>query len=101
MLVSMEPFISRNIHPTVIVRACNKALESAMRVCEEMALEVDVNDRELMMRLLRSTIGTKFSSRFGDLICGLALDAVMTVADQSSGAREVDIKRYIRVEKVC
>lgn len=72
MLVAMEPFLSRNIHPTVIVRACYKALESAMRVCEEIAVPIDIADREFMMRLLRSTIGTKFSSRFGDLIvCGV------------------------------
>ena len=68
MLVAMEPFISRNIHPTVIVRACYKALESALRICREIAVPIDIYNREEMMKLLRSTIGTKFSSRFGDLI---------------------------------
>ena len=68
MLVAAEPFISRNIHPTVIVRACYKALESALRVCREIAVPIDIYNRDEMMKLLRSTIGTKFSSRFGDLI---------------------------------
>ena len=71
MLVATEPFISANIHPTIIVNACYEALEAAMRACEEIAVPVDINNRETMMELLRSTIGTKFSSRFGDLIVGV------------------------------
>lgn len=68
LLVAAEPFISRNIHPTVIVRAFYSALETALRTCEDLAIPVDIHDREMMLSLLRSTIGTKFSSRFGDLI---------------------------------
>lgn len=67
-MVAAEPFLSRNIHPTVIVRAYYEALEYALKTCESLAVSVDINDREAMMRLLRSAIGTKFSSRFGDLI---------------------------------
>ena len=73
MLVAAEPFISRNIHPTVIVRACYKALESALRICREIAVPIEITNREEMMKLLRSTIGTKFSSRFGDLIVRLVI----------------------------
>jgi T-complex protein 1 subunit gamma len=60
-----------------------------------------------MMALIKTSIGTKFSSRWSDLMCSLALKAVRTVAVnaegvQSSGSdvRTVDIKRYARVEKV-
>ena len=67
-MVAAEPFLSRSIHPTVIVRAYYEALEYALKTCESLAVSVDINDREAMMRLLRSAIGTKFSSRFGDLI---------------------------------
>ena len=66
--MSAEPFISGNIHPTVIVRAYYKALESALHICEEIATPIDINDRAMMMKLLDSAIGTKFSSRFGNLI---------------------------------
>jgi T-complex protein 1 subunit gamma len=33
-------------------------------------------------------------------MCGLALSAVRTVAREQSGKKEVDIKRYARVEKI-
>ena len=53
-----------------------------------------------MTRLISSSIGTKFSSRWSSLMCSLALRAVRTVARDSAGRREVDVKRYARVEKI-
>jgi hypothetical protein len=54
-----------------------------------------------MLDIVRSCIGTKFVSRFGDMVCELALDAVGCVATTLDGGRqEIDIKRYARVEKI-
>lgn len=36
----------------------------------------------------------------GDFACRLALDAVRTVYAEENGRKEVDIKRYAKVEKV-
>lgn len=65
-------------------------------------MPVDVNNTDEMMSLIKSSIGTKFVSTWSDLMCKLALDAVRTVAieEEGTGRREVDIKRYARVEKV-
>jgi hypothetical protein len=53
-----------------------------------------------MRTLIRSCIGTKFVSRYGDLICDMALDAVLKVTVDVGGTKEIDIKRYAKVEKV-
>jgi hypothetical protein len=46
-------------------------------------------------------VNTKFISRFGDIMVDLAIDAVMTVVVEIPGRpKEVDIKRYAKVEKV-
>lgn len=45
MLAQAEPFLHRNLHPTVIVAAYAKALQSALRVCEAIAKPVDVQDK--------------------------------------------------------
>merc|ERR1740138_960477 len=50
-----------------------------------------------MGQLVQSCIGTKFSSRWGSKVCDMALSAVTTV---SNGTKEVDIKRYIKTEKI-
>ncbi|KAL6997187.1 T-complex protein 1 subunit gamma, partial [Sarracenia purpurea var. burkii] len=102
-------FIDKNYHPTVICRAYNKALEDAIAVLDKIAIPIDVTDRfELllfdggtMLGLVKNWIGPKFTSQFGDLIADLALDATTTVGvDLGQGLREVDIKKYIKVEKV-
>lgn len=96
------PHIQNNIHPVVIISAFKKALEDALKIVEEISTPVDVNNTEEMLSLIKSSIGTKFTSTWSDLMCKLALDAVRTVAIQEEGTEktEVDIKRYARVEKI-
>lgn len=100
ILGAAEPFLLKNMHPTVIVRAFHQALEDALAVCESIAVKVDVADPERMQSLIRSCIGTKFVSRYGDLICDMALDAVLKVTVESGGRKEIDIKKYAKVEKI-
>lgn len=68
MLHAAEPFLENNIHPTVIVRAYFKALEDAIAIVNEMAFPIDINNREQMLNIVQSCIGTKFTTRFGTLM---------------------------------
>ncbi|KAI3987301.1 hypothetical protein MKX01_003051 [Papaver californicum] len=101
MLHVAEAFLDKHYHPTVICRAYNQALEDAIAVLDKIAVPIDVNDRPSMLGLVKSCISTKFTSQFGDLIGDLAIDATTTVGvDLGQGVREVDIKKYIKVEKI-
>jgi T-complex protein 1 subunit gamma len=72
-----------------------------LEIIEEISLPVDINDDKAMYSLISSSIGTKFVSRWSELMCSLALKAVRTVSHEAGGGKmEVDIKRYARVEKV-
>lgn len=61
---------------------------------------VDINDRSQLLSIIKSCLGTKFLNRWSDLACQIALDAVSTVSMEENGQREIDIKRYAKVEKV-
>ena len=108
LLTVAQPFIEqRNLHPRLIVGAYVRALDSALAVLQRSCLSLDPSNRQAMLSLVRSCLGTKFVSRFGDLICNLALDAVMKVTVDTEGTtadgrrkKEIDIKRYARVEKI-
>ncbi|CAH8386213.1 unnamed protein product [Eruca vesicaria subsp. sativa] len=102
MLHVAKEFIEKGYHPTVICRAYNKTLEDAISVLDKIAMSIDVNDRAtVVLGLVKSCIGTKFTSQFGDLIADLAIDATTTVSvDLGQGLREVEIKKYIKIEKV-
>ena len=99
------PLLERNIHPVVIISGYKKALAEALSIIDRISVPVDVNNEDEMLALIKTSIGTKFVSRWSEQMCKLALKAVRTVAtvEQGSGSREsktVDLKRYARVEKV-
>lgn len=101
ILAQALPQLERNIHPVVIIAAFKRALADALDIIEEISLPVNINDDKAMYALISSSIGTKFVSRWSKLMCSLALKAVRTVShDVGGGKKEVDIKRYAKVEKV-
>jgi T-complex protein 1 subunit gamma len=100
VLAEALPYLERNIHPIVIISAFKKALEDAIVTITEISRSVDTDNEDEMMQLVKSSIATKFVSRWSDLMCRLALLAVRTVVKEEEGKTEVDIKRYARVEKV-
>ena len=101
ILAQALPQLERNIHPVVIISAFKRALADTIEIVEKISMPVDIDDDEAMYKLISSSIGTKFVSRWSELMCNLALKAVRTVhKDVGGGRKEVDIKRYARVEKV-
>jgi len=95
-----EGHVRNNVHPTVIVGGYRMALQCALEKCESMAKMVDVKDRPAVAQLVTSCLGTKFSSRWNDRMVDMAITSVSIVAREVQGRREVDIKRYAKVEKV-
>jgi T-complex protein 1 subunit gamma len=101
ILAQALPQLERNIHPVVIISAFKHALKDALEIIEEISIPVDIDDDKAMYSLISSSIGTKFVSRWSELMCSLALKAVRTVTHEiGNGKKEVDIKRYARVEKI-
>lgn len=101
MLAQALPQLERNIHPVVIIQAFKRALADALEIIDDVAVDVDIEDDKAMHQLINASIGTKFVSRWSELMCNLALKAVRTVSMDAGGDKqEVDIKRYARVEKI-
>ena len=104
LLSAAEPLLDRRVHPTVLIRGYAAAQAAALEAVRALAFDVDVTDRDAMLRVLRACVGTKYSSRVGADIPTLALDAVSIVAvptpPGSNAPPDVDVKRYAKVEKI-
>lgn len=100
ILAQTYPYIEKNIHPVVIISALKDALKDALDVIHEISKPVDTSNEKAMIQLIKASIGTKYVARWSDLMCKLALDAVKTVAIDVNGHKEIDIKRYARIEKI-
>ncbi|PVV02124.1 hypothetical protein BB560_003429 [Smittium megazygosporum] len=105
MLTVAAPLLQRHLHPVTIISGYRKALEDADKILESISIPVDTTSEATMLGLIKSAIGTKFVSNWNDLMCSLALKAVKSIS--SLGAKslekskaEIDIKRYVRVEKI-
>lgn len=102
MLSVAEPFLEQQMHPTTIITAYRQALDDIISITrDKISTQVDVNNREELLRIIKSSIGTKFVKKWSDLVCEIALNAVQAVAiDKDGGRKEIDIKRYARVEMI-
>ncbi|KAI4180735.1 MAG: hypothetical protein LQ346_006928 [Caloplaca aetnensis] len=101
ILAQALPQLERNIHPVVIISAFKRALNDALNIVSKVSMPVDINNDQQMYRLISSAIDTKYAARWSQMMCTIALKAVRTVSqDAGGGKKEVDIKRYAKVEKV-
>jgi len=94
-------FLEEKMHPTVIIQAYRQALEDATTLLrDKVATAIDMEDKAAVRKVIQSCVGTKFIAKWSDMACDIAMQAVKTVTVESSGKREIDIKRYAKVEKL-
>jgi len=96
-----QQFLEEKMHPTVIIQAYRQALEDATNILrEKVATPIDMENKVEVRKVVQSCVGTKFIAKWSDLACDIAMDAVKTVSMDHSGKKEIDIKRYAKVEKI-
>ncbi|KAK0530494.1 T-complex protein 1 subunit gamma [Tilletia horrida] len=78
--------LEAGIHPVVIIAAYKRALSEALSIIDRISVPVNVNDDDEMLALIKTSINTKFVSRWSELMCRLALKAVRTVAVMDASA---------------
>ncbi|KAH3680261.1 hypothetical protein WICMUC_000442 [Wickerhamomyces mucosus] len=101
ILAQTFPYIEKNIHPVIIIQALKQALADALEIIHQVSTPIDIDNEPAMIKLIGASIGTKYVHQWSELMCKLSLQAVKTVlVDDGAGHKEIDIKRYIRVEKI-
>jgi len=101
ILAAAQPFLSQQMHPTVIIRAYRQALEDMVNVLQDsISTPLDLNNSQEIREVIRACIGTKFISNWSDLAVQIAEEAVKTVFIEDGARKEIDIKRYAKVEKI-
>ncbi|XP_064104485.1 T-complex protein 1 subunit gamma-like [Macrobrachium nipponense] len=101
MLAVAEQYLQHKMHPVVIIQAYSQALEDAVNALyEQLCVPVDLNDEQHVIDVLKSCIGTKFLGQYADLACSIALKAVRLITTEKEGYKEIDLKKWARIEKV-
>ena len=77
-LARAEPLLDRKVHPTVICNGYLKALDDALKALDAVAVPLDLTDRAELTKIVMACTGTKFISRFSEIMVDLALQVRAT-----------------------
>ena len=79
ILAQTFPYIEKNIHPVIIIKALKQALKDALEIIHDVSTPVDIKNDAAMLKLIKASIGTKYVNKWSTKMCELSLKAVRTV----------------------
>ena len=79
LLEACGSLLSKGIHPTAIAGAFNKAVDKSMEILEEIAVPVDLNNRDSLISAVNTCLSSKVVSQNSDLLAPIAVDSVLGI----------------------
>jgi len=98
LLKQAQQLLDKNIHATTIVAGFRKAAEEAARILNEVAIDVNLDDRETIKKIAITSMRSKVIGLEGEHFANIAIDAVKQVMDTKDGETTAD-KDDIQVMK--
>jgi len=95
LLEKAQILLDQGVHPSILADSWKRGCEKAISILEEMAVPVDMSDKESMVRSCVTSLNSKVVSQYSDTLAPLAVEAVMKIIDPET-AVNVDL-RDIRV----
>ena len=89
-----------NIHPSIVISGYQKAAEKALEALEKIALDVDVNDKDTLMKIAMTSMRSKAVSRSREYLSDLVIDAIKQIVEQRDGQTIADVDNVQIVKKV-
>ncbi|MCI0562195.1 MAG: TCP-1/cpn60 chaperonin family protein [Nitrososphaera sp.] len=98
LLEKAEELINKDVHPSVIVDGYNAAADEALKLLEKIAIRVDVADKDLLLKITRTSMDSKLVSEDSPVLAQIVVDATKQVAEKTGSGLRVDLDD-IKVEK--
>src|SRR5436309_5035160 len=99
LLEKAEELISKGVHPSVIVDGYTAAAEQALKLLQKAAVKADVKDKELLIKVARTSMDSKLVSEDSPTLSQIVVNAVKQIVEDSGhDALKVDLDN-IKVEK--
>ncbi|MHA1596759.1 MAG: thermosome subunit beta, partial [Candidatus Asgardarchaeia archaeon] len=98
LLRKAEELLDKEIHPSIIVDGYRKAAEEALRILEEVAVDVKADDVDMLNKIAMTSMSSKVVSGSKEKLAEIAVKAVLEVKQEVDGKTVVDIDD-IKLEK--
>ncbi|MEM0449115.1 MAG: thermosome subunit beta [Methanomassiliicoccales archaeon] len=99
LLKKAEDLIDQDIHPTVVANGYRMAQREALRVMDAIATRVSPDDEQMLRRIATTAMMSKAVSTARDHFAKLAVDAVLSIAEEKDGKKVVDLDSVQFVKK--
>src|ERR687885_1629989 len=100
LLQQAEDLVSKDVHPSVIVDGYTAASEQALKLLQKIAIKVDINDKERLQKISRTSMDSKLVSEDSPILSQIVVDAAKQVVERIGDDDDfkVDLDN-IKVEK--
>ncbi|HEX7818007.1 MAG TPA: thermosome subunit beta, partial [Nitrososphaeraceae archaeon] len=100
LIEKAEDLINKDVHPSVIVDGYNAASEHALKLLQKIAVKVDTSDKELLIKIARTSMDSKLVSEDSPTLGEIVVGAARQIAEKLEGkdGLRVDLDN-IKVEK--
>jgi archaeal chaperonin len=100
LLEKAEQLISKDVHPSAIVDGYTAAAEQSLTILNEIAIKVDVNDRNTLIKIAKTSMDSKLVSDESPILSEIVVDATTQVSEKNPNidGLKVDLDN-IKVEK--
>ncbi len=98
LLAKAEELLEKDVHATVIIEGYQAAAEKALLLLTEMAKQVSPNEREVLLKIAKTSMQSKLISEDSDMLSKLVVDSILQVVEKEADGHRVDLDN-IKVEK--
>ena len=90
--------MSQGIHPTTVAQSFQAAAAKAVEILNDVAIPVDLNDRDALLRAASTSLNSKIVSQYSSVLAPIAVSAVTRLLSPTSS--NVDLRDIRLVKKV-
>lgn len=98
LLAAAEKLLSQGIHPTTVAQSFQAAAAKAVEILNDVAIPVDLNDRDALLRAASTSLNSKIVSQYSSVLAPIAVSAVTRLLSPTSS--NVDLRDIRLVKKV-
>ena len=98
LLKKAQDLLDQDIHPTVITHGFKLAREESLKILDQLAKDVSINDTETLKKIATTSMVGKGVERASPILASIVVDAIKAVAQTVNGKIQID-KDDIKREK--
>ena len=99
LLKKAEGLLEQNIHPSVVIAGYQKASDKAIETLEKVAVDVDMDDTETLMKLSNTAIRSKAVASARNHLSAIVIEAIRQIVEKRDGQVIADVDNVQIVKK--